>query len=646
MFDFVRKHTKIMQFVLFLLIFPSFVLVGLDQYGSFNKKGEAVAKVAGQEIGQAEWDAAHKQEVERLRTSMPTVDPKLLDSPEARYATLERLVRDRILAVAADKLKLGTSDARLARDLQENPTIASLRSPDGRLDMDRYRQLAASQGLTPEMFEAQVRADISSRQVLSGVVSSALVVPQQAQLALDVFFQRREIQVARFMSSDYANKVTLSDADLESYYKRNEALFQAPEQASIEFLVLDVEGLKKTVVVNEQDLKGYFEQNAARLGSREERRASHILVAAPKAAPEGERQKARARAEELLAAVRKAPDSFGELARKHSQDPGSAAKGGDLDFFARGAMVKPFEDVAFGLNKGDISQLVETEYGFHIIRLTDIKAPQARSFADMRPELEAELRKQQAQRKFAEVADAFTNGVYEQPDSLKPIAERLKLEIQTASNVTRVPSPGASGVLSNAKFLAAVFSTDAVDKKRNTEAVEIATGQLASGRIVQYTPARTKPFAEVKDSVRARLLAERAAELARKEGSAQLSVWKAQPAKADLPGAIVVSRDQLAGQPSALVEAVLRADLGQAPAWVGVDLGAQGYAVAKVNKALPRIPPAAEALAQEHKQFAQLLASAEGYAYYAALKERFKAQILVPRPIRDANGPGSSAGKS
>ena len=442
MFDFVRKHTRIMQFLLFLLIFPSFVLFGLEGYNRAQNKGTPVARVDGVDITQAEWDFAHKNEVDRVRESMPTLDVKLLESPEARYATLERLVRDRVLAAAATKLKLVTPDARLARDLQQNPTIASLKRPDGSLDMERYRQLLAAQGMSPEMFEAQVRADLSSRQVLAGVSASGFAPAADANLALSALLQRREVQVARFNPGDFSARVTVSDADIEAFYKQNPAMFQAPEQATIEFVVLDLDTIKKTLVINEADLRTYFEQNAARLSGQEERRASHILINAPKTASADDRKKARAKADELLAAARKSPDSFADLARKHSQDTGSAPNGGDLDFFARGAMVKPFEDAAFSMKKGDISDIVESEFGYHIIRLTDIKAPKARSFEDMKAQLEAELKKQQAQRKFAEVADAFTNGVYEQPDSLKPVAERLKLDIQTANNITRTPATG------------------------------------------------------------------------------------------------------------------------------------------------------------------------------------------------------------
>lgn len=632
MFDFVRKHTRLMQFMLFLLIFPSFVLFGLDGYNRYQEKGEAVARVDGRDIMQSEWDAAHKAEVDKVRASMPSLDPKLLDSPEARYATLERLVRDRVLAAAAEKLRLVTSDAKLARDLQENPTIASLRRPDGTLDMERYRQLVGSQGLTPEMFEAQVRQDLSMRRVLDGVSGTGLTTAAQADVALNAYFERREIQAARFNTVDFAARLKPTDAELEAFHKANPGLFQAPEQASIEYVTLDVDTLRKGVTVNEADIKTYYEQNAARLGGQEERRASHILIAATKAAAEADRQKARARATELLAAVRKAPDSFAEVARKNSQDPGSAPMGGDLDFFARGAMVKPFEDAAFSMKKGDISDVIESEFGYHIIRLTDIRVPKQRSYEELKPEIEADLRRQQAQRKFAESAEAFTNGVYEQPDSLKPVADRLKLEIRTATHVLRKPAADATGVLSNPKFLNAIFSPDAVEKKRNTEAIEVGANQLVSGRITQYTPARTLPLAEVRDKVRERLVAARGAELAKAEGLARLAEWKAKPEAAALPAAVSVWRDPAQTLPAPLVEAALRVDPTTLPAWVGVDLGAQGYAVVRVNKLLPREAVPEDTAKQDRSQYAQYWIGAENLAYYNLLKERFKTQIKVPKP--------------
>lgn len=632
MFESIRKHSKIVMLLLFLLIIPSFVLVGIDS-NYFSETGVVVARVDGQDIKQTDWDNAHKMETDRIRAQSPGVDAKLLDSPEARYATLERMVRDRVFQAAAQKMHLVTSDSRLARSLQEIPAIAELRRPDGSLDAEAYRALVGAQGLTPEGFEANVRRDISVNQVVGGVMGSTFSTDAQVKLSLDALYQRREVQIARFNPADFSGKVTPTDADLESYYQAHTADFQQAEQAAVEYVVLDIDSVRAGITLNEDDLRTYYKENVARLAGKEERRASHILINALKDAPAADREKAKARATQLLEQVRKAPATFAEVAKKSSEDTGSAAAGGDLNFFGLGAMVKPFEDAAFAMKKGDISEVVETDFGYHIILLTDIKTPRQPSFEELRPSMEAELKQQQAQRKFAEVAESFANGVYEQSDSLNPVAEKLQLKVMTASGVTRTPAPGTTGPLANGKLLEALFSSDSIENKRNTEAVEIGPSQMAAARVSTYTAARTLPLDEVRPRVRSLYIAEKSAELARREGEAKLAAWKAAPNNAaGLQPAMVVSRDQPQNQPRSLVDAVLGANTATLPAWVGVDLGAQGYAAAKVNRLVPRETPNEQIALQERQQYLQWWSNAEGLAYYELLKDRFKVQIKVPRP--------------
>ena len=631
MFEFVRQHTRIMQFLLFLLIFPSFVLFGIDGYNSMREKGAVVATVNGHDITTNELENAHREQVERMRSAMPTMDVKVFDSPEAKLATLERLVRERLLQVAAKDLRLGASDQRLANELQQNPNIQALRRPDGTLDIDRYKQLLSSQGMTPEMFENRVRADLASRQVMGGVGITSFSPKALADVTLNAFYEQRQAQVARFAAADFVARLKPTSEDLTAYYQANADKFQSLERADVEYVVLDLASVQKTVSVSEEELKNYYDQNMARLSNLEERRVSHILITADAAAPAAERDKARAKAEKLLAEIKQSPDKFADLARKNSQDPGSAAKGGDLDFFARGAMVKPFEEAAFALKKGDTSNVVETEFGFHILRLTDIKTPKQKTFEESRATLETDVRRQLAQRKFAEAAEQFTNTVYEQSDSLKPVAERLKLDVKRANNLTRGAAPQEHALLGNPKLLAAVFSSDAIENKRNTEAIELGANQLVSARIVQYNPTKALPFDEVKTRVQDMWVAEQSAKAAKEEGMAKLAAWKAKPNEAALPAAVIVSRDQSNKQPSAVVEATLRASTQTLPAWVGVDLGADGYAVVKVEKIVPREASSAQNRDRERDQYAQWWASAEGLAYYRLLKEKYKAEIKTPR---------------
>lgn len=632
MFDLVRKHTKIMQFLLFLLIVPSFVLFGIDGYSRFGEKGEIVAKVGGVEISQAEWDQAHKNDIDQLRAQRPNVDIKLLDTPEAKYRSLERVLRDRLLTVAADKLRLTTSDGQLAKNLESNQTIAALRRADGTLDMARYQQLLAAQGMSPTTFENNVRNEMSARQVLSGIADTGLATPAIAGQTLNAYFERRSVQLAVFKATDFASKLNPTAAELDVYYKDNTAQFQASEQANIEYVVLDLDAVSKTIVPSEAELKSYYEQNAARLAGTEQRRASHVLINAGKAMSSADREKAKAKAEALAAQLKKTPATFAEVAKKESQDAGSAPNGGDLDFFGRGAMVKPFEDVAFAMKVGDVSDVVESDFGFHIIKLVEVKSPKQKSFDELKPELESQLRKQMAQRKFAESAEVFTNSVYEQSDSLKPVADKLKLDIKKATGVTRQPNPDLKGVLANAKLLAALFSSDSIEKKRNTEAVELGPNQLASARIVDYSPARNLPFEIVKDRVREQFVASRSAELAKQDGATKLTAWKATPASAVYPEAVTVSRQDPKTLPMPVLEAAMRADGKTLPQQLGVDLGPAGYAIVKVAQILPREAPKADAAKQELAQYTREWTTAENVAYYDLLKEQFKARILVAKP--------------
>ncbi len=640
MFDFFRKHTRVLQFVLVLLIFPSFVFFGIQGYDrSSGGENTTVASVAGHKITQAEWDAAHRTQIDRLQRQMPGVDIKLLDSPEMRKQSLEGLVRERVMLTAVDKLNLVTTDDRLQRQFSSDPQLAFLRNPDGSVNKDAL----AAQGMSSEMFAQRLRQDLAMRQVLAGLSGTAFAPASAASSALDAMFQQREIQVQRYEPKDYVGKVTPSESDIGNYYKdpANAAQFQAPEQASVEYVVLDVESLKKGVTVSEDDLRKYYTENQLRFTTPEERRASHILIKADKSAPAAERAKAKAKAEELLAQWKNKTAAFADLARKNSDDPGSADKGGDLDFFARGAMVKPFEDAAFSLKPGETSGVVESDFGYHIIQVTAARGGETRSFEAVRAEIEDENKKQLAQARFAEQAVAFSNLVEDQSDSLKPAVDKFKLELRAAPAVKRLPAPGATGALANPKFLEALFGNDVIRNKRNTLAVDIGSNQLVAGRVVQHTPAHQLPLSEVSAKVRDKLVAAQAAALARKEGEARLAALQKTPDAALASALLIVSRAQLRDLPRPLVDAVLKAPAATLPAFVGVDLGEQGYALAKLTKVLGRDPVAADPV-RSQAQYAQAWSDAEALAYYAALKSRFKVEVKPGAGSAVDSAPGSS----
>jgi peptidyl-prolyl cis-trans isomerase D len=433
--------------------------------------------------------------------------------------------------------------------------------------------------------------------------------------------------------ADFRSKVQVTDAEVEAYYQANGPRFQSPEAVDLEYLVLDLASVEKTLKLNETDVRAYYDQNQAKLAGDETRRASHILLTLSKDASASEKAAVRAKAESLLAQLKGNPALFADLAKRESQDPGSAKQGGDLGFFGRNDMVKPFSDAAFGLSKGALSGVVETEFGLHLISLTDIKAPVVKSFEAMRPQLEAELRRQQAQKSFAELSVNFSDMVYEQSDNLSAAAAKFGLAVQTQKGVERAAGPDSKipAVLASPKLLEAVFAEDSIRQKRNISAVEAAPGQLVSARVLAHYPAAARPLKEVAPAVRDVLLGQKAAALAKTEGEAQLKAWKegAAPTSA-LAAAKVVSRMQPQGLPARLLAAAMTAQLAkEAPAWAGVDLGEQGYAVVRVNKVLPREAPVAAQAEQERQQLNQLWAQAEGKLFLQALRKRHEAVVLA-----------------
>ena len=645
MFETIRQSKIVMIFLLGLLVI-AFVFVGVSGYSSFNDRSPTVAELDGAVITQAQWDQAHEAEIQKLRESMPQLDVKLLDTPEARYATLERLLQDELVAASVRKLRVVAGDSAVQRALRDDPWLNARRDASGNLDVAQVREELAIRGMTDESYAAQMAYGLAQAQVAQGVQATGLALSAAAKATLDAYFERRQIQVALFDARQFTESVKVTDADVQAFYDDNKANFLAPETVDVAYLVLDQADIAKSIEINEADLKAYYEQNKSRLSGPEERRASHILLTLDAGASADAVKAAEEKAKALLARVKADPAQFAQLAKENSQDPGSAQNGGDLGFFGPGAMVQAFNDAVFAMKKGDISDIVRTDFGLHIIQLTDVKSAEIKPYEAMRASILDDLRGSQAARKFAEVAESFSNVVYEQADSLEPAAKRLGLTIQTAKAVGRQgPSNAADNAIwGNAKLREAVFANDAIEKKLNTAAIDIGSSRLVAARVTAHQPARTLDLAEVKTRVQALLTAQKAAALAASTGQEALTKWRdgstAPVANVKLGQSVSVSRDQAGEVSPNLIAAALRIDAKQLPAWTTVDQGLQGFAVIKVTAVEKRPAPEATQAAQEVQQFTQAWSSAELNAYLASLKVRFNAKILVPKPSATANAAG------
>jgi len=632
MFEYIRTHRRLMQFALLLFIIPSFAFVGVESYSNFGDPANTVAKVGNQSITKEEWEAAQQNQVEQLRQRFgEQFDPKLFDTPEAKSRVLENLVAQRALAVEATRKNLVISDKTLQQSILAVPDLAG---ENGRFDIERYKGLLAVQGVTPAMYEARLRKDLALQQINAAIQSTAFAPKTVANRLSDLNDQERVVQELSFKVDAFVPQVKLTEVMLKAYYDKNIRQFQTPEQVKVEYVVLSSATIAPQITVSDADVKSYYDQNAKRYGVEEQRRASHILVAVKKDASATELAAAKTKAESLLLQVRATPVNFARLAKANSDDPGSGERGGDLELFARGAMVKPFEDAVFQMKVGQISDLVRSDFGFHIIELTDIKPAAIKPLEAVKEEIAAEIRTQLANKKYAEAAETFTNTVYEQADSLKPVADKLKLKIETVAGLTRQPdlqqSSAVASPVNNPKFLNALFSDDALKNKRNTEAVDVAPNTLVAGRVVEYRPVSTLPFEQVQAVVRERVTRVEAANLARQAGETKLAELKKDVNAGQFGPVKTVSRSKQSDFSGPAVAAIMSANSATLPAVIGLVAPGQGYSIFKITKvATPANVDVARRQA-EQQQIAEAFAQEEMLAYIDVLKKKAKVKMLVP----------------
>lgn len=624
MFDAVRNNKRIVQLFLLLITLP-FAFWGVDSYVKNAGSGGELASVGGAPISQLDFQQALREQQERLRSTMgENFNPAMLETTEARKAVLDNLINQRLLALDAGQRRLSVSDQQMRETIAGIPAFQE----NGQFSLPRYEAVLKAQGMNQPVFESRLRNDLALKQVLGAVAEGTIVSSASAERVFAVQFEERLVSEARLSAQQYAASVKLADGAVQKFYDANRARFEIPAQVRAEYLTLSPESLAAQLNVGEAEVRKEYDAHPERFRKDEERRVSHILIQARKDAGEAALKAAREKIDGLLERVKANPADFAKLAKENSQDPGSAERGGDLGFFGRGAMVKPFEDAAFGLAKeGDVSAVVQSDFGFHIIKLAGVKAEQVRPFEEVRNEIAAELKKAEAGRKFAELAEGFTNMVYEQADSLKPAAEKYKLAVQTSGWFARngkAPAP-----FDNEKLVAALFSDDSLKNKRNTDAVDVGKGVLVAARVVESKPAALRPFDDVKADIEKLLIQEEAAQLADKDGEkklAQLNKGDAVPLEW---GASRPVKRMEQGFPPEVLRAIFRAPTDKLPSFAGVKLPGAGYVVFRVEKvSRPSATGAEDPRLQAIKQqYARLLAEQDFSAYLSALRKHHGVKV-------------------
>ena len=614
MFDFVRSHNRLLQVALGLLIIPSFAIFGVSSYTSSNsEQSQAVASVDGRDITRAEWDNQHRKDVELIRQRAPQVDLKLLDTPEAQRRSLDTLVREHVTTATIDREHLAVSEDRALHEYQTNPEFA----PQRAMTKEQRDAWLKDRGLTGNQLLANIAQSMQRQEATRGPADSGFLPAVSLKASTDAWFDQREIQWQHFDTKDYAGKIQPTDAQVDAYYKAHSADFFAPEQAKIEYVVLDPAALVAQVKADPTLVQEYYKNNAARYTTPEERSASYILAkVAPDASP-ADVAKAKALAESELAEVRKNPAAFSDIARKIPQD-GGPLEGGDLDFMRKGALGMPaLDDALFKMKKDEISDIIRIDSGFQIVKVTGVRGGSVKPFDEVKGQIEDLLKQQEAQKLFASNAEKFTNTVYEQPDSLDPAAKAFQLTKQTAT-VTRKPDP-TQGPLASPKLLAAIFASDSIKGKHNTEAIEAGPSQLVAAHVVEYLPQRTRPLAEVREQVLDAVRKAEATAAAKKDGEARVAEAKKDAALVLGQPATVGRTDRTSDVPREVTLAALKVDLSKGPNVVGVPLADGGYAAVRVLKSSTHAPDA-----QWKDAATYAYEDAESQAVYDSLKARYK----------------------
>lgn len=566
--------------VILALIAVTFALFGVDSYMKGDRSGGIVAEVGEVAIPREALAAEIRTRSERMREAMgPAFDPAVSETRDFRRQVLEDMIERSALLQDAQTLRVTAPDAYVTSMLAQIPAFQE----DGKFSAARYEAVLRQNGRTPAQFENDLRQAFMLETMASPVSLAAF--PSRVALAQIVqrVAQQREISWADLPASSVAGALKVTRADIEKEYAGNAPAYTEPEQIRAEYAVLGMADVMAGLQVSDEDVAEYFKAHAAEFGQPEQRSASHILLAADKS-DAAAYAKARARAAELIAILRQSPGRFAELARSESRDPGSAEQGGSLGSFGRGMMVKPFEDAVFAMKPNEIRGPVESDFGFHVIRLDGIEPARVAPLAQVRAAVVETLKKQQAQKKFAEVAENFGNLVYEKADTLQAAAAAAGVAVRQSGWMTEADAPPP---FDQRKLAEALFADESIKRRENTEAIEIQPGTLVAARVIEHRPARVKPLAEVAQAIEAKLRAEQGAKLLAQKGEATIRALT----KGDEPGLAWSEFKVVGRQPGEIldvagVKAVFRTGTGKLPAYTGFARGDGSYRIVRVSRVL------------------------------------------------------------
>jgi peptidyl-prolyl cis-trans isomerase D len=628
MFDFVHEKKRLVQVVLALIILP-FAFWGVDSYTRSGNTTKAAATVNGSEISQQEFDNALRQQQDRLRQMLGgKFDEAMLNNPEMKRTVMDNLIAQRLLIERAKAAGMVITDEQIAQVVLSIEAFQN----NGNFDKKRYETALANQKMSPLMFEARLREELLAQQMRDAYARNGFVSNGVVDNIIRLNEQQRVISVSNISLQSFFGQAKADEAEIKKYYEQNQKEFQSPEQARVEYVKFSADNLSSKIEVTAEETRQYYEGHSTEFGTPEQRHAAHILINVAAAASKADQDAAKAKAERLLEQVKSSPGKFAELAKSNSQDPGSAENGGDLGFFGRGMMVKPFEEAVFALKQGEISGLVKSDFGYHIIKLVGVKPARIMPFDEARSAIANKLRQQKAADKFAELAEKFSNVVYEQSDTLKSAADLVGAKIEQSGWLVKGAGAGEPWT---AKALQAVFSDEVVKNKRNTAAIEVAVNTLLAARIVEYKPAAVLAFGEVSEIIQQKLLQRQMLELAAKQGKTVLEqLQRGDKTTLNWSNPQTITRAQYGSLDKELVRQIFRVNSAKLPQFIGAESAQNGYMLVRIDAIKDGEIPDEAKRANYAKQLRQMIGEEMFQAYLADAKQQAAIKITPIEPSR------------
>ena len=586
--------------------------------------GTFAAEVNGEEIPILEYQRIVQNELVRQQEAFQGEFPEILQEQLQRNV-LDSLIRNEVLTQYVRDRGYRVNPGRVKDFIRSQPVF----QVGGEYSYESYVAVLSSQGLNPEQFERDQQAALEAGQLENGIVGSAFYTPTEFRQYISLLAEQRDAVYVTFDPASMVDGIEVSEESLRSYYDANTNEFMTEESVSLQYIEIRLDEISKSVVVDEAAMQDFYAANADRYKRQEQRRGRHILIVVDAETDEATAEQTVNELSQRLAAG----EEFETLAREYSDDPVSAEQDGDLGWSGPGDFVEAFEKSLFSLTEGEISEPVRTEFGYHLIRLDEVRAGTQRTYEEVHDELLSELQLQEAADQFYTLAEQIDDLALENPDSLDEVAAASGLELQQIDNFTRA---GGEPLGYDQVLVDTAFSIEVLEDGENSPLIEIGDDRAVVVHAGEYRPSRLEDFDQVKNAVSETVGLQEAAAKARVEGEAMLARLQGGEAFDELAKEYelgLVDAQQL-NRSTDEVDAGLLADIFRTPKPVadrpifrGLALGSGGYAVFRLDAVRAGRPD--EIPQQERDQRKQLLARQLGSAATAALIEDQRADASV-----------------